>query len=59
MEQREKTQRRPEFPSQGPQKQTVVFPAEPAGKESTCKAGDTCLIPGSGRSPGGGNGNPL
>ena len=31
-------------------------------KESTCKAGDTGdrgLIPGSGRSPGGGNGNPL
>ena len=33
-----------------------------AGKESTCKAedtADTALIPGSGRSPGGGNGNPL
>ena len=59
MEQREKTQRRPEFPSQGPQKQTIVFPAGSAGKESTCKAGDTCLIPGSGRSPGGGNGNPF
>ena len=32
------------------------------GKESTCSAGDTGdvgLIPGSGRSPGGGNGNPL
>jgi len=32
------------------------------GKESTCNAGDTedlGLIPGSGRSPGGGNGNPL
>ena len=32
-----------------------------AGKESACKAGDTGdmgLIPGSGRSPGGGNGNP-
>ena len=31
----------------------------PSGKESTCNAGDTGLIPGSGRSPGGGHGNPL
>ena len=33
-----------------------------AGKESACNAGDTGnvgLIPGLGRSPGGGNGNPL
>ena len=32
------------------------------GKESTCNAGDIAyagLIPGSGRSPGGGHGNPL
>ena len=28
-------------------------------KESACNAGDPDLIPGSGRSPGGGNGNPL
>ena len=28
-------------------------------KESTCKAGDMSSIPGSGRSPGGGHGNPL
>ena len=28
-------------------------------KESACNAGDLGLIPGSGRSPGGGNGNPL
>ena len=28
-------------------------------KESACKAGDPSLIPGSGRSPGEGNGNPL
>ena len=28
-------------------------------KESTCNAGDEGLIPGSGRSPGGGHGNPL
>ena len=33
-----------------------------SGEESTCNAGDTRyvgLIPGSGRSPGGGNGNPF
>ena len=29
------------------------------GKESACQAGDAGLIPGSGRSPGEGNGNPL
>ena len=29
------------------------------GKESTCNAGDTGVIPGLGRSPGEGNGNPL
>ena len=28
-------------------------------KESTCNAGDLCLIPGLGRSPEGGHGNPL
>ena len=38
------------------------FPDSSVGKESTCNTGDTGeadLIPGSGRSPGGGNGNPL
>ena len=30
-----------------------------SGKESACNVGDTGLIPGSGRCPGGGNGNPL
>ena len=29
------------------------------GKESACNAEDNGSIPGSGRSPGGGNGNPL
>ena len=29
------------------------------GKEFACNAGDPGLIPGSGRSPGEGNGNPL
>ena len=35
------------------------FPGGPNGKESACNAGDTGLIPGSGRSPGEGNGHPL
>ena len=30
-----------------------------SGKESACQAGDAGSIPGSGRSPGDGNGNPL
>ena len=30
-----------------------------SGKESACSAGDAGSIPGSGRSPGDGNGNPL
>ena len=30
-----------------------------SGKESTCQAGDVSSIPGSGRSPGEGNCNPL
>ena len=29
------------------------------GKECACNAGDAGLVPGLGRSPGGGNGNPL
>ena len=36
-----------------------VFPSGSDGKESTCNAGDPCLIPGLGRSPGEGKGNPL
>ena len=35
------------------------FPCGSAGKESACKAGDLGSIPGSGRSPGEGHGNPL
>ena len=35
------------------------FPGGSDGKESACNAGDPDLIPGSGRSPGEGNGNPL
>ena len=35
------------------------FPSSSAGKESACNAGDSGLIPGSGRSPGEGIGYPL
>ena len=34
------------------------FPDNSVGKESACNAGDIGLIPGLGRSPGEGNGNP-
>ena len=37
----------------------LAFPHSLVGKESACSAGDLGLIPGSGRSPGEGNGNPL
>ena len=36
-----------------------VTPGGASGKESTCNAGDLGSIPGLGRSPGGGRGNPL
>ena len=35
------------------------FPGGLAGEESACNAGDLGSIPGLGRSPGGGHGNPL
>ena len=35
------------------------FPGGSDGKESACSAGDLGLIPGLGRSPGGGHGDPL
>ena len=35
------------------------FPGDSDDKESACSAGDLGSIPGSGRSPGGGHGNPL
>jgi len=37
----------------------VGLPGGSDGKESVCKAGDLCLIPGSGGFPGEGNGYPL
>ena len=36
-----------------------IFPCSSVGKESACNAGDLGSIPGSGRSPGKGNGNSL
>ena len=38
---------------------TLGFPGGSDGKESTCHAGDLGWIPGLGRSPGGGHGNPF
>ena len=38
---------------------TESYPGGSDGKKSACNAGDLGLIPGSGRSPGEGNGNPL
>ena len=38
---------------------TDGFPGGSVGKESACNVGDLGSIPGLGRSPGGGNGNPL
>ena len=37
----------------------MSFPGGSDGKASAYNAGDLGSIPGSGRSPGGGNGNPL
>ena len=38
---------------------SLGFPHSSVGKESVCNAGDLSLIPGLGRFPGEGNGNPL
>ena len=38
---------------------SMGFPGGSDGKKSACNAGDLGLIPGLGRSPGGGHGNPL
>ena len=38
---------------------TLSFPGGSDGKESACNAGDLGSIPGLGRSPGEGHGNPL
>ena len=39
--------------------ETLGFPGGSDGKESACNSGDLGLIPGLGKSPGGGHGNPL
>ena len=38
---------------------SMGFPGGSNGKESVCNVGDLGLMPGLGRSPGEGNGNPL
>ena len=40
-------------------KEIKGLPGGSDGKASACNVGDLCSIPGSGRSPGEGNGNPL
>ena len=40
-------------------KACLGFPGGSAGKESACNEADLGLIPGLGRSPGGGHGNPV
>ena len=37
----------------------LISPSSPDGKASVCSAGDLGSIPGLGKSPGEGNGNPL
>ena len=49
----------PEFKFKGGHEAFLGFPGDSVGKESTCNARDLGLIPGLGRSPGEGNGNPL
>ena len=43
----------------GPTTNRRGFPGTTSGKESACNVGDLGSIPGLGRSPGGGHGNPL
>ena len=43
----------------GPFKRVLWLPRWLSSKELACQAGETGLIPGLGRSPGEGNGNPL
>ena len=54
----------PYFLSLGPENNEYLlyvrgFPGGPVVKNLPANAGDVSLIPGSGRTPGGGNGNPL
>ena len=47
------------FSNNGLHAVNIGFPDVLDGKESACNAGDLGLVPGSGRYPGGGYGNPL
>ena len=47
------------FPSRRNTPVFLGFPGGSDGKESACNVGDLGLVPGLGRSPGGGHGNPL
>ena len=47
------------FPHSSYESSYEDFPHSSVGKESACNAGDLGWIPGLGRSPGEGNGNPL
>ena len=49
----------PCFPFKVPPSLNGGFPGDSDGKESACSVGELGSIPGSGRSPGEGNGNPL
>ena len=52
-------QRSPQKASENQESEREGFPGVSASKEFACNAGDLGLIPGLGRSPGEGNGNPL
>ena len=49
----------PRFKEQACILSKTSFPSGSVGKESACDAGDPSSIPGVGRSPGEGNGNPF
>ena len=50
---------RPSHPTGNLSRHIVGFPDGSDGKEAACSAGELGSIPGSGRSPRGGHGNPL
>ena len=50
---------RPSHPTGNLSRHVAGFPEGLDGKEAACSAEDLGSIPGSGRSPGGGHGNPL
>ena len=47
------------LPAELKEKKKIDIPGGLVGKESACNVGDLGSIPGSGRSPGEGNGNPF